>query len=103
MKRAASVCAGAGGGEFEGFPGSGSGSGGGGSRLRRRAVGSPPPLVHDDGGARTEHIPEDEDDDEEEMGDFGADAYARRTPGSSDSCSRTSKEDDNINIAAHVT
>ena len=45
-------------GEFEGFPGSGSGSGGGGSQLGRRAVGSPPPLVHDDGGVRTEHIPE---------------------------------------------
>jgi hypothetical protein len=69
-------------GEFEGFPGSGD------SQRRTAAAsasadGSVPSHARD-GGANVPYR-DDEDDDLEEEGDFGAGAYARRTPVSSDS------------------
>ncbi|KAH9954774.1 hypothetical protein BC827DRAFT_926849 [Russula dissimulans] len=84
-------------GEFEGFPGSG-GRRGAGNRTRTGAV--PPPLfVRGDGSATTGSSAGsgagrggkdggevgDEDEDEDEEGDFGADAYVRRSGVSSDS------------------
>jgi hypothetical protein len=71
-----------GGNEFEGFPGSG-------SRRAEGVAGSPPPFVRDDGAMTTQELRlvpnEEEEEEDDEVGDFGADAYARRTSGSSDS------------------
>ncbi len=75
-------------GDFEGFPGSG----------ERRATTDPSLSIDErdstDGGTPPlRHVPYqddgDDDDDDDEEGDFGAGAYARRTPGSSDSGRRS--------------
>jgi hypothetical protein len=70
------------GGEFEGFQGSGSG-------IRHPGLASSPPPLGRDGGTahKLRYTPnkDDDDDDDDDEGDFGADAYTRRTSGSSES------------------
>ena len=75
-------------GEFEGFPGSG----------ERRSTTDPSLSIDerdstDAGMPPLRHVPyqddDDDDDEDDEEGDFGAGAYARRTPGSSDSGRRS--------------
>ena len=69
--------------EFEGFQGSGG---------QHLALPSSPPLLGHDDGMKTQDLrytskedDDDDDDDDDDEGDFGAAAYTRRTPGSSDS------------------